>query len=668
MVSVFENTFSGNSFVTSPEGAIGFIVSDTFKEVIDYLRKLNKKEYDAEKKNLQCVTWSGTFKEGTRTKETMLKYSKLVCLDIDKLEESAIVLLKSQLAKDPFVRYCFVSPSGKGLKIIVEVNTGVEHHRAAFLHLQKTFEEKYLFKVDPSGKDETRLCYLSYDNQAIINQSSTVFEVDVRYGDVVSEYKNTYTGPGTSDVDRIFKVCVIWVERNKAYVEGQRNVYIHALACALNRTGVSQDDAISLISQNYETPDQKWHQSVRSAYFHNQSEFNTVAVKDIGSAEFVAPDYIKNFSDDVVINDIMVTTSLLYAYKVPPKEIMGIIEKITRYYETKGYIDANRASLKDIMNNAVVMLKEKILTDTSSNSLQYQSAEDIAEMIVNMDNSSSPIKTFPEIDVEAGGLKQGNFYGIIGVGGTYKSILAQFIAFINAMNDVLSIYLNGEMSAYQFYERLVSMAIGIDLREQVKLGTLNKETVQSFITLMKEKTKGNIILVNSSGWSKKQILSTIKNVEVTTGKKAKILFMDGLTQMDSLGRDEILATISNSMVCKEIAKEANDGEGIAVVSLVHVSGTISKHKRNTGDNVRGGKKVLANMDAYFCTSLFIDPATNSMVNDEDMAYIKDEFYLRYVDKRSKSPEVNLAIRVAEHIRLMVQPGDPSFKEIKLERR
>jgi len=594
-ISVFRNATSNESLISSPEQVIQSIIDGTFQEYITYLRSLTKADYDAEKKSLTAATWSGTFKEGTRSKSTMTSYSNLVVLDIDHLEDATLLNLKEQLKAEPFVRYAFISPSGKGLKIVVQVNTGQEHHRAAFLHLQKYFEEKYFIQIDKSGKDECRLCYLSHDPQAIINNQSSVFEVDVRYGDIIVEHQNSFSGSSVDSVETIFKVCVKWIERNYQFVEGSRNVFIHSLACALNRCGVSQENAIIFICQNYSSLGQEEIvKAIKSAYFHNQSQYNTVKIKDIGNSTFEAPPHIP-MSDDAVIDDIMKITSGLYWYKVPNDAILSIVSKVCRFYEGKGYLDFSVHDIKSIMNMAVIKLQESMATQAAQYTLSYQSVDSMVKEMLDFDLSSG-IKTFIKpIDDITSGLIQGNFYGLIGFGETYKSMLAQHITFHNAVNGVPVLFLNGEMAKIQFIERLARQVFDINFRQQINQGILKKENIDAFVLELMKFTQNNIFVYSGTGFSKKSILSTIDHILATTGKKVKLVIMDGLSQMDQVNKEEAQANIYNSGVCKEIVKEANGGEGVTMLSLIHCSGPENKLVRNTGSIVRGGSKMIAMM-------------------------------------------------------------------------
>lgn len=665
IISFYPNTFSKEFTSTSPEKIINAIAIDgTWKSAVEYLRSLNDKEYKAEKKNLPCVTWSGAFKPGTRLIETIERYSGLVVIDIDGLNEQLIITIKKQLSEDPFVYFCFVSPSGKGIKIIVKVNSLAENHRAAFLHLQHYFENTYFVKVDPSGKDICRLCYVSCDPQAIINIQSQVFEVDLKYGEIITEYKQTAEGAkAIHESSKIYAVCVKWIDRNKTYRDGEKNVYIHALACALNRCGVSLEDCIRLIDENLPTPDRIWVSSVKGAYFRGQAEHNSFQVKDIGAQDFIAPAYIANYTDDVAANDLMRITATLYSYKVPINEILDTVSKIGNYYNDKGYIDLRRSNLREMMNNAVRVLQTNIANNAAKNSLQYVAAEDMGNELVKFDLQQGLVPTFiPDLDKAlGGGLMPGNFYAMIGLGGTFKSVISENIAYRNAANDTPTLYLSGEMGPFQVYERLVLMAMGIDFREEMYHKRLNEATIKSFIEQLQVYTKRNIFVVNGNGFNEENVLATVEHIKATTGKEIKLIVVDGITQMDNKNKEEILATIMNAGVCKEISKKTNS----VVIGLLHMSGDAGAATlRDTGSKARGGIKVVANTDGYFSTSLLIDPESKNEDNAEDIQYLANKVYFRLKDKRTRAGVVSVILNITDTLNIEQDPNDPKSYEVK----
>lgn len=665
-VSLYKNTFSKEFYVYAPSEVFAMLLNGTFEHQIMPLRTLDAAQYKVAKKQLPAVTWSGVFKEGTREAAAIVTYSKLVILDIDKLEPSNIELLKSQLAADPYVHFCFISPSGKGIKIVIKVNTEAENHLSAFLHLQKTFEDKYLFKVDDSGKDVCRLCYVSHDDRSIYNPKSEVFEVDTRYGEVAQYTPNPalQNYKPTGDLNNIYAVCTKWVNNKKTYQDGEKNIYIHAMACALNRCGVTVDDAINLITMNLPTPDTLWHQSVKGAYFHYQHEHATVLVRDLNNgdnATFVAPPYVANYTEDVVANDLMRITAMLFYQKVQPADIQDILWKIARYYNKEGFIDINRASLADLMNRALYVLNQQVANHEAQTALKYETAENLGRELVKMDLHKGLIKTYIQQidDGMYGGMMPGNFYGLIGLGGTYKSIIAENIAYKNALDDVPTLYLNGEMSSFQFYERLALMAFGIDLRSELYHKRISEDNIEGFIHEMKLRTKENIFLYNGSGFNRQNILSTVKHIEATTGKVIRLIVADGVTQFDSKGKEEIQATIFNAGECKEIAKETK----AVVIGLLHMSGDAGAATlRDTGVKVRGGIKTTANMDGYFSTSKLIDPITSSLENTDEILYIPNKVYLRLQDKRTRAGVIPTIIDITPNLNIEQEMCDPRSYE------
>lgn len=668
-ISFYPNTFSKDNQEADAVQVINAIYNGTWGKEISYLRSVGKNEYDSEKKKLPAVTWSGTFQPGTRSIETLVNYSQLVCLDIDKLDEANINYLQSNLTGDEHVITSFISPSGTGVKILVKVNTGPEHHRAAFLHLQKVFEEKYLIKVDPSGKDVCRLCYVSSDNTMVVNTEFKVFEVDTKYGEVTTVHRQAYEqGVALTEAQKVFDVCTIWIKKKYEFVEGSRNMYIHAMACALNRCGVKQDDAIALITRNLSTPDDKWHQSVRSAYFHNQVEHGSYQVKDIGAIEFVAPPYVANFTDDVVANDIMRTTAMLFTHKVPNELITDYVSKLARYYDNLGYIDMRRNNLFTMMNQAVTVLNQNIAQQSAQHALGSSTAEQLANELIGLDMTGVlPIHLSWFDEALGGGIMPGTFWGLIGFGGTFKSILINYMAYMDAINDIPVLVLNGEMSVGQYYERFVQIVLGKKIRQMQTSGEVSKGTVEPFIQELNRITKGNIFVYSGSGYTKKSILAELDYIYATTGKRVRRVYMDGLAQMDWAGREEIQANIANSFIGKEIAKEAFNGEGVVLMALIHCSGDENKVIRNTGNRIRGGSKLLANMDGYLCTSLFIDPETINPENPDDFQFIPSKFHLLMMDKRSGADQVRAVINVGKNLSLEIENQDPKTYEVKIQR-
>jgi len=239
------------------------IESGRWKEKVELIRSLKtKKEIDKVKKTLPCVTFSGIY--STRQEENLKEYTNVFVLDFDKIKKKDVLKMKMVLIQDPFVASVFLSPS-KGLKVLVEVNSTAQQHREyAFPALEHYFSNNYDLEVDPSGKDPTRLCFVSYDPEVHYNPDYEVFNVDIDHVNHFKSVKNKYDHLSehfepSEDLKFIFKTAIKMVKASKTggYYKGNRNNFIYVLACVLNRAGVDESDAHNLIWQRYDSLDPK---------------------------------------------------------------------------------------------------------------------------------------------------------------------------------------------------------------------------------------------------------------------------------------------------------------------------------------------------------------------------------------------------------------------------
>ena len=154
------------------------IKSDRHRQQILTLRQLlgegKEEEYSKQKRYLPAFTPSGTF-EGGRKMEYLKEYSRIVILDIDKIPNDYINNVWTKAREIVFSYAVFTSPSGTGLKILVRVNSSQHQHRQTFNEIKKYYETALGVPIDPSGKDITRLCFLSWDPDAYINTGAQLF-------------------------------------------------------------------------------------------------------------------------------------------------------------------------------------------------------------------------------------------------------------------------------------------------------------------------------------------------------------------------------------------------------------------------------------------------------------------------------------------------------------
>lgn len=130
-----------------------------------FAESVHAKEYKA--KEFDYVTFSGTFT--SRKNDGLIQHSGFMSVDFDHLTE--MKKLKAALLKDPYFEtdLLFKSPSGKGFKWIVSIDTAVYSHTEWFLAIEKYIKEGYGFQIDPACKDVSRACFLPYDSEVYIN-------------------------------------------------------------------------------------------------------------------------------------------------------------------------------------------------------------------------------------------------------------------------------------------------------------------------------------------------------------------------------------------------------------------------------------------------------------------------------------------------------------------
>lgn len=177
MVTIFKNfneVLEHKSILT----ILDEIKTGKYRHAIVYLRKsLNEKKleaYEKAKKSLPAFTPSAKF-VGGRKMEFLAEYSNCIILDIDKLSPADLQKAKLLANQNEFTFSSFISPSGNGLKILVKINSDKANHKETFLLLQAHYESILKLEIDKSGKDVTRLCFYSWDENLYLNENASTF-------------------------------------------------------------------------------------------------------------------------------------------------------------------------------------------------------------------------------------------------------------------------------------------------------------------------------------------------------------------------------------------------------------------------------------------------------------------------------------------------------------
>lgn len=128
--------------------------------------RLAKAPYTLAKKQLPCICFSGKFLR--REDSALTQHSGLIILDFDKVDDPAA--RREGFRQYPFVVAAFISPSGKGVKVLVRIPAIASQHKGHFTALRKLFPD-----LDPSGVNESRICYDSVDKDIYVNAEATEY-------------------------------------------------------------------------------------------------------------------------------------------------------------------------------------------------------------------------------------------------------------------------------------------------------------------------------------------------------------------------------------------------------------------------------------------------------------------------------------------------------------
>ena len=228
-----------------------------------------KNSYESVKNNLEYITLSCLMRS-RRKAANMIVYNERIILDLDyqdnKDKISDIEDLKSQFGEDAFTRMAFLSPSGLGLKVIVDIvkdsrieeinqrltceggvyeqrGSDVEkisiYHKQGFSRVKDYYEGKFGVKFDNAAMAVQGAAYVSADSNPYFNENAELFPVsDISLEKPAPEVKytvcdcinNSYTTTTrskapeytTSHCDILLEM-VQWFEK---YTKGRHNMIV----------------------------------------------------------------------------------------------------------------------------------------------------------------------------------------------------------------------------------------------------------------------------------------------------------------------------------------------------------------------------------------------------------------------------------------------------------
>lgn len=282
-VSIFKSVRdTSGAFNKSVYYALERIKNGKSKDIIDYIRSLDEDGYNKEKSKLSGVCFNGTFNH--RSISGLNKKSGLIILDFDKFQSNEdAVTFRDSICSDNYVFSSWISPSNKGVKVLVKIPVDERSHKGYFDSLSNYFNHP---NWDDSGSDISRFCFESYDPDLYINPDSEIW-TECEEPDISDIGTTDPVFPIKSE-NRIISNLLQWFEKKYGATKGSRNNNLFKLASAFNDFGVLKSECENVLSK-YQSQDFKLTEInllIKSAYKKTEN-FNSKFFEDKQTKEKV---------------------------------------------------------------------------------------------------------------------------------------------------------------------------------------------------------------------------------------------------------------------------------------------------------------------------------------------------------------------------------------------
>ena len=235
-INLFESVTSYRSKYISLNEALSSFLDGTYKKQVTELRELflsDNARYNELKRRLPAITFCGQFKNGHKA-DDLLKYNKIMVIDVDKVFDEEFTRVRQCLCDDPYTIAVWTSPSGAGIKALLQLDYEKEYnvtewgviHKLAFQLIEAYFRETYEIIIDKSGCDICRLCFVSYDSELFIKKG-LAYRITAEQ---LRQSKETHENPSSRGVAHIklpSTICVMPTPSKFPQHNGNKNKPVH---------------------------------------------------------------------------------------------------------------------------------------------------------------------------------------------------------------------------------------------------------------------------------------------------------------------------------------------------------------------------------------------------------------------------------------------------------
>lgn len=264
-VTIFRNIYDKQPYYTTVDKALERIKEGKSRMKIEEIRRtIDKEKADTLKRQLPSVCFSGKF-GAERKDESLIEHSGFIVLDFDNVSDVGEKM--GELSTHPFVYAAWISPRANGVKALCRIAEG-KKHREHFEALKEIFPD-----ADKSGINVSRVCYESFDEHLYLNKKAIPF-AKIKTVEIF-ETKETIR-----EDREVFTRLLKWLSnRNDAFVNGERNLFIFKLASACCRFGIHEQSAVNIILSEYPASNDfaktEFEKCIRQGYKLNKQRYAT---------------------------------------------------------------------------------------------------------------------------------------------------------------------------------------------------------------------------------------------------------------------------------------------------------------------------------------------------------------------------------------------------------
>lgn len=252
-VSFYKNVYSKSPERVSLLQILEAVVQGKYASEIHVIRRYHAegRTEDARKlkSRLQCFTASGTF-AGAHSIRNLEEHSGIILVDYDHV--AGLSEIRKLCAQDPHTVSVFQSPTD-GLKIAAYVENADGRHREACALVSDYYNRLTGLLCDPACKDESRLCYVSYDPQGYVAALYKAFRLP---DETAPEQPSPPVGmwQNAADPNTLHQFVMSYLFLHPA-TEGNRHSTLFKIACEACRRGYAQDALFGEICERMAAPD-----------------------------------------------------------------------------------------------------------------------------------------------------------------------------------------------------------------------------------------------------------------------------------------------------------------------------------------------------------------------------------------------------------------------------